>query len=132
MRCDGNGVRERGVGDGGDDGHVFRIYMVGFVWWLVIETDLVNMCVKYEYTHNTHIVCHTPDFILFFALVLWNEAFLVDLVFSRAFARLIIRFIRSFILHQKTKPKTRNLLKNQLARDQRKEAAAVVTIAREK
>lgn len=121
MRCDGNGVRERGVGDGGDDGHVFRIYMVGFVWWLVIETDLVNMCVKYEYTHNTHIVCHTPDFILFFALVLWNEAFLVDLVFSRA-----------FILHQKTKPKTRNLLKNQLARDQRKEAAAVVTIAREK
>lgn len=31
--------------EGGDDGHVFHIDMVGLFWLLVIETDLVNMCV---------------------------------------------------------------------------------------
>lgn len=53
-------------------------YRHGLFWLLVIETDLVNMCVKFEHkTRITHIDCRTPVFIPFLLLLLllfsWME-----------------------------------------------------------
>lgn len=105
---------------------MFRIYMVGLVRLLVIETDLVAMCVKCEHTHNTYRLQHAR-FYPFSPLVLavgWS-ALALDLLFSCARS-----FVCLFVLHAKTKRKTRNLRKNQLVKDQRTEPPTVVAIER--